>query len=180
MFIYSSLLWFLMSPPFQAPFPSNFWIGSHWSCFPCLALPPHQAKWEGNSLPWCRKIFGVRQWVEHQPGTFPVFWIFVLSCGLLLVFTGLEYLVFLEQNQMWCLPTAQEKLECASYNLRFDEGKGAQAGCLRAGQASKGSTRSLQCRAAGRPHSCLAASSSFQTRTHPTNCAPLSAADSHY
>lgn len=80
MFIYSPLLWLLMSPPFQAPFPSNFWIGSHWSCFPCLALPPSQAKWEGNSLPWCRKIFGVRQWVEHQSGTSTVFWIFVTLC----------------------------------------------------------------------------------------------------
>lgn len=50
----------------------------------------------------------------------------------------------------------------------------------RAGQGSKGSTCSLECRAAGLPHICLSAGSCFQTRTCPTICAPLSAGDSHY
>lgn len=136
MFIYSPLLWLLMSPPFQAPFPSNFWIGSHWSCFPCLALPPNQAKWEGKSLPWHRKSFRVRQWVEHQSGTFTVFWIFVLSCALLHVFTHLEYLVFLEQNQMWCFlqprrnwsldPTTCGLKREKQFKLGFWEGRARQ------------------------------------------------------
>lgn len=138
MFIYSPLLWLLMRPLFQAPFPSNFWIGFHWSCFPCLALPPSQAKWEGNSLPWCRKIFGVRQWVEHHSGTFMVFWIFVLSCALLLVLTHLEYLVFLEQTQMcgcleprrnWSLdPATCSLIREKQFRLGFWEGRVGQWG----------------------------------------------------
>lgn len=161
-----------MSPPFQAAFPSNFWICSHWSCFPCLALPPSQGKWEGNSLPWYRKISRVHQWVEYQPGTFMVFWIFVLSCALLLVFTHLEYLVFLEQNQTWCLPYSLRGIGVWILQLAVWSGESSLGWVFeRTGQGSKGSTCSLECGAAGLPHICLAFSSSFQTRTHPTNCA---------
>lgn len=39
MFISSPLFWLLLSSPFQAPFPSNFLLGSHWNCFPSCSTP---------------------------------------------------------------------------------------------------------------------------------------------
>lgn len=63
----------------------------------------------------------------------------MLSCALLLVFTHLKYLVFLGQNQMWCMPTALKKLESGLYNLQFDQGKAVLAGFLKGqGRAVKG------------------------------------------